>query len=226
MDMGLHFLPRHKPWLQDSYTWIMKRDGQEVWSQTDYILGTDRRLFQVMDGRDTQHDLYYYIFMGCLMREPAKDLTVYLRKPRRFPLLPLRRDLAMAPENIFSELKTQIPKPPLNEWVRRAWIYDKNWPAIYARVTARREEDQRTVRQLSRQIRAGLCTDQKIRAEEAGRTIESLLALDPPPLVREAWVWMWGWYRDAANRSPPGVYIPGDPYGGICGALHPRPASG
>ena len=34
-DMGLHFLPRNKPWLQDRFTWKMIRDGQEVCSQTD-----------------------------------------------------------------------------------------------------------------------------------------------------------------------------------------------
>ena len=33
---------------------------------------------------------------------------------------------------------------------------------------------------------------------EAGRNIESLLALDPP-LVIEAWFQVWGWYRDAAK---------------------------
>ena len=27
VDMGLHFLPRRKPWLQDRCTWIMRRDG-------------------------------------------------------------------------------------------------------------------------------------------------------------------------------------------------------
>ena len=37
--------------------------------------------------------------------------------------------------------------------------------------------------------------------EEVGRTIEYLLTSDPP-LVREAWIRMWGWYRDAANRPP------------------------
>ena len=25
----------------------------------------------------------------------------------------------------------------------------------------------------------------------------------PPPLVREVWVWMRGWYKDTADRTPP-----------------------
>ena len=35
LDMGLHFLPRCKPWLQDMCMWHMRRDGQEVRSRTD-----------------------------------------------------------------------------------------------------------------------------------------------------------------------------------------------
>ena len=33
LDMGLHFLPRSKPWLKDRYTWRMHQDGQEVRSR-------------------------------------------------------------------------------------------------------------------------------------------------------------------------------------------------
>ena len=76
-----------------------------------------------------------------------------------------------------------------------------------ARVTARREEAQWTVCQLSRRIRAGLSTDWKRWAEETGRNNESLLATDPPPPLREAWVRMQGWYRDAANIPPPPARI-------------------
>ena len=57
---------------------------------------------------------------------------------------------------------------------------DKNWAAINARVTARREGDQRNVRKLSQRIHAGLKTDWKRRVEESGRTIEYLLALYHP----------------------------------------------
>ena len=46
MDMGLHLLLQHKPWYQDIFAWSMQRDRQEVRYCTDYILGTDFRLFQ------------------------------------------------------------------------------------------------------------------------------------------------------------------------------------
>ena len=69
-------------------------------------------------------------------------------------------------------------------------------------VTARREGAQLTVQKISRWICVGLSMDRKRRVEDSGHTIESLLTSDPP-LIREAWVDMWGWYRYAANRPPP-----------------------
>ena len=87
--------------------------------------------------------------LGYLRGESAKDLTGYLRKACRFPLRPLRREILLAPDKLFSDLKNHILKPPMRERVRRAWIYDETWAAIDARVTACQEGDQRTVWQLS-----------------------------------------------------------------------------
>ena len=41
-DIIGHFFPCHKPCLKDSRTWAIQRGGQEVLSQTDYIMGTFR----------------------------------------------------------------------------------------------------------------------------------------------------------------------------------------
>ena len=171
--MGLHFLPRCNPWLKGRCTWSIQWDGQEVRSQTDYILVTDHRLFQDVDVRDTQHHSDHYMILGYLRGDPAKDIMGYLRKARRLPLRPLRHDIASDPYKLFSELNTQIPKFPLHKWLRWSWIYDKTWASIDARAIARREGAQRTVRKLSQRIRAGLRTDQKRRAEESGSTIEA-----------------------------------------------------
>ena len=35
VDMVLHFLPQHKPWLQDRCTSITRRDGREIRYRTD-----------------------------------------------------------------------------------------------------------------------------------------------------------------------------------------------
>ena len=93
-DMGMHFLPRCRLWLQDRFTWGMRRDGREVQYQTDYILGKYLRLFQDVAIRDPRHNSDHYMVLGCLREEPAKDLTDYLRKAHRFPLWPIHCDLA------------------------------------------------------------------------------------------------------------------------------------
>ena len=183
-DTGLHFLPRCKPWLQDRCTWSMRRDGREVRSQTDYILGTDHRLFQDVAVQDPRHSSDNCMVLGCMRGEPEKELMDYIRKSRRFPLCPIHCDLASTSENIFSDLKNKTPKPPLREQVRRDWISDKTWEDMDARVTALWEGDQRTVWQLSRWICTGLRTDRMRLAEESGCTIESLLALEPPSSKR------------------------------------------
>ena len=43
--------------------------------------------------------------------------------------------------------------------------------------------------------------DHKKRAADSGSTIESLIMLDPP-LIKEEWFRMWGWYKDAVDRTP------------------------
>ena len=44
-DMLAHFLLLRRLWCQDGRTWSIIRAGREVRFWTDYILGTDRRLF-------------------------------------------------------------------------------------------------------------------------------------------------------------------------------------
>ena len=127
----------------------MRKNGQEIRSRTDYILGIDRILFQDVAVRDMRHQSDHYMVLGCLRGEPAREITGYLRKSRRFSLQPLRCGLVLMLDKLFSEIKTHTPQPPLRERVGRACIYDKTWSAIDARVTACREGDQRTVRQLS-----------------------------------------------------------------------------
>ena len=44
-DMLAHFLPRRRSWCRDRRTWSMIGVWREVRSRTDYVLGTDLRLF-------------------------------------------------------------------------------------------------------------------------------------------------------------------------------------
>ena len=54
-DISEHFLPRRCPWCRDGRMWSMVWAGRDVRSRTDYILGTDRRLFWNVSVRDPRH---------------------------------------------------------------------------------------------------------------------------------------------------------------------------
>ena len=63
-DMAAHFLLRRRRWCWDGRTWSMLRKGREVRSWTDYILGTDRRLFRNVSVRDLWHNSDHYMVLG------------------------------------------------------------------------------------------------------------------------------------------------------------------
>ena len=55
----------------------MIQKGREVRSQTDYILGTDRRLFRNVAVQDPRHNSDNYMVLGCLPSPPpdgAQDI--------------------------------------------------------------------------------------------------------------------------------------------------------
>ena len=55
-DMARHFLPRECRWCRGRRTWGMIQKKREVRSPTDYILGTDIRLFRNVAVRDPWHN--------------------------------------------------------------------------------------------------------------------------------------------------------------------------
>ena len=44
----------------------MIQEGRDVRSRTDYILGTDRRLFVNVSVRDPMHKSYHSMVLGCI----------------------------------------------------------------------------------------------------------------------------------------------------------------
>ena len=67
-----HFLPRQHRWCCYRRTWGMLRKGRDVWSRTDYILGTDRHIFGNVSIRDPWNNSDHYMVLGCL---PSASLT-------------------------------------------------------------------------------------------------------------------------------------------------------
>ena len=131
-----HFLPRQRPRCRDGREWSMVRLGREVRSQTDYILGTDRRLFRNLAIWDPRHNSDHYMVLGCLRSAPLREHTLYLwclaRLPLRPPTTPTRKD------GLFVALRRAIPKPKSREARKNTWISADTWRLIDERVSARR----------------------------------------------------------------------------------------
>ena len=53
----------------------MLQKGREVRSRTDYILGTDRRLFGNVSVRDPRHNSNHYTVLGCLHSASMREHT-------------------------------------------------------------------------------------------------------------------------------------------------------
>ena len=94
-DMAQHFMPRQSGWCRDRRTWEMRRRGQVVRSRTDYITGTDRRLFLNVAVRDPRHNTDQYMVLGCL---PGAPLAKTKRLDLGGDVAACRRESRHAPE--------------------------------------------------------------------------------------------------------------------------------
>ena len=63
-DILVHLLSLRREWNRDWKMWEMVRQWREVSSRTDYILGTDCRIFQNVAVRDLQHNFEHYMVLG------------------------------------------------------------------------------------------------------------------------------------------------------------------
>ena len=164
----------------------MLRKGREVRSRTNYIMGTDHRLFGNVSVREPRHNSDYYLVLGCLHSASLKEHMWYLGERKKPPLClptkPTRED------KIFAALRRDVSKA----WAREArinkWISAATWILFDERVSARRypEEGHTIPRRLGHAIKASFTTDSRRRAEEAGSEVEALVGADPP-LIQVAW---------------------------------------
>ena len=76
--MAQHFLPQECRWCRYWRTWGMLRNGREMRSRTDYILGTDHHLFGNVSIRDPRHNSDHYMVLGCLLSVPLTEHKRYL----------------------------------------------------------------------------------------------------------------------------------------------------
>ena len=74
-EMAAHFLLRQSKWGRERRMWSMVREGKVVRSRTDYILGTDRRLFWNVSVWGPGHNTDHYMVLGCLRSAPKREHT-------------------------------------------------------------------------------------------------------------------------------------------------------
>ena len=182
--------------------WGMLRKGREVRSRTDYILGTDRRLFRNVTVPDPRHNSDHYMVLGCLPSAPLTEKKRYLggqkRWPVRPPVKPSRTD------ELFAALRRAVPRAKPQEARQNAWISAETWRLIDERVSARPDPRYGTAyrRRMRKAVQKSLAADRRRRADEVGAEVEALVKADPP-LTQEAWYRLQGWYKAAVDRAPP-----------------------
>ena len=184
----------------------MIREGREVRFRTDYILGTDCRLFGNVSVRDPTHNSDHYMVLGCLHSAPLREHARCLRGRKQPPLCPptaLTRE-----DRIFADLRRAVPKPLAMYARKNAWILEAMWRLVDKRVSAHQDpaKDQAFIWRLGRAIVASLRDNRRRRSEETGVEVEALLGSDPP-LHQEPWHRINGCYRAAFDCAPPPVRV-------------------
>ena len=91
-------------------------------SRTDYILGTDRRLFRNVFAWDPRNNSDHYMVLGCLRSSPLRENSEYFGRTKR---LPLRLPTILTREDgIFAFLRRDFPKPKAWDARENAWILE------------------------------------------------------------------------------------------------------
>ena len=201
-DMARHFLPWESRWCRDRRTWGMIRKGREVRSRTEYILGTDRRLFRNVAVRDPWHNSDHYMVLGCIPSTPPTEHKRDLGGRKRWTVRPPREQTRTY--ELFTALRRAVLRAQTREARRNAWILELTWRLINERVSARRDPQYGRafkIRQ-GKAVKKSLAADRRRRADEAGAEVEAMVKAEPP-LIQEAWYRLQGWYKAAVDRAPP-----------------------
>ena len=98
----------------------MLQKGRKVRSRTDYILGTDRRLFRNVSVRDPRHNSDHYMLLGCLQSASLMEHKRYLWGRKKFPLRPPSKPTRE--DNTFVAIRRAVPKVRAREARQYEWI--------------------------------------------------------------------------------------------------------
>ena len=170
-DAGLdkvlgHLLLCSAPWTWDGRTWSMPTQVSVVRSPTDYIISIDRCLLHNGPVQDPRHNIYHWVFLGCLHGDSQREHQRYLGRrtqhPLRPPTVPTREDV------LFTDIRQSITKPHRMDRWRTPWISDETWIAMESRVALCRAPTygQARTRTLGRRIKVLLNRYRQIIAAE------------------------------------------------------------
>ena len=85
-DMAGHnFFLSGQVWCRDQRTWSMRRQGRVMRSRTDYILGSDHRIFQNVDVQDSRHNSDHYMAVGSLHVSSPWNTLITLGAGHAYP---------------------------------------------------------------------------------------------------------------------------------------------
>jgi hypothetical protein len=91
-------------------TWWQFRDGTLIRSRCDYILGTDRRLFETVSIRDPRYFTSdHYMLIARYLIGPSHSHKLYLKGRKRLPLQPPTKGPLTQANTLFQEVKANFP---------------------------------------------------------------------------------------------------------------------
>jgi exonuclease III len=207
-DLLHHFQQRKR--YRARNTWHQLRQGATVHSRCDYILGTDRRLFELVGIRDPRHfNTDHFMVVGRYLVRPTPSHKLYLQGRKQLPLRPAKWGPPTQADHLFQEVKRNLPPTPSPQLPHRpSWLSATTLQAIDARCSLRRNphHNRAEARRLTRFVNASVKEDRKRRTEEAGNAISQLLdeaaPLDRQQNAKAAYAILQRWYKHHGDRPP------------------------
>ena len=86
------------------------RQGKVVKSRTDYILGSDRWIFQNVAVQVPRHNYDHFMVVECLCGSSMREQLCYLGIITRLRIRPPGIQTRMRVDKLFAELRRAVPK--------------------------------------------------------------------------------------------------------------------
>ncbi len=206
-DLLSHYKQRRR--FKHRTTYFQWRDNlnRVIRTRTDYILATDRRLFEYVSIRDPRYfDSDHYMITARLLASPTPSHKGYLRGRRQQPFTRAKENPSQA-DSLLDTVKAQCPPPKQQHgFTRPCWFSPKTIQLMDTRCALRRNpKHSRTLaRQLTRETNASIKIDRPKRCEDAGARIAACFPDDHQESadLQGAYNILQAWYKHSGDRPP------------------------